>query len=105
MGMVKAIMQCKKSNQGVLKMKHWKTNEEMGEGYQFNQDEHNENEYNSLVVIDEHETNTMRTKYLIRDVWDLDTLIDLKVHLDDMIQDKANTQDGIANLSEDAHVG
>jgi hypothetical protein len=22
-----------------------------------------------------------------------------------MIQDKANTQDGIANLSEDAHVG
>jgi hypothetical protein len=32
-------------------------------------------------------------------------LIDLKVHLDDMIQDKANTQDGIANLSEDAHVG
>lgn len=85
-------------------MKHWKTNEEMGEGYQLNQEEHKDNEYNYLVVVDEHETNTMRTKYLIRDVWDLDALIDLKVHLDDVIQDKANTQDGIANLSEDAYV-
>tara|TARA_Y100000004_G_scaffold151041_1_gene173563 strand:+ start:691 stop:873 length:183 start_codon:yes stop_codon:yes gene_type:complete len=45
------------------------------------------------------------TKYCIRDVWDLDTLIDLKVHLDDVIQDKANTQDGIANLAEDAYKG
>ena len=66
-------------------MIHWKTKEEMGEGYQYNQDEHNDNEYNSLVVIDEHETNTMRTKYLIRDVWDMDKLLDLKNHLDDII--------------------
>ena len=69
------------------KMIHWKTKEEMGEGYQFNQEEHNENEYNSLVVIDEHETNTMRTKYLIRDVWsgDVKKLLDLKEHLDDVL--------------------
>ena len=66
-------------------MIHWKTKQEMGEGYQYNQDEHNDNEYNSLVVIDEHETNTMRTKYLIRDVWDMDKLLDLKNHLDDII--------------------
>jgi hypothetical protein len=45
-------------------MLHWKTKEEMGEGYQYNQDEHSDNEYNSLVVLDEHEVNTMRTKYL-----------------------------------------
>ena len=60
----------------------------MGEGYQYNQDEHNDNEYNSLVVIDEHETNTMRTKYLIRDVWDRDKLVDLKNHLDDIILER-----------------
>jgi hypothetical protein len=60
----------------------------MGEGYQYNQDEHNDNEYNSLVVIDEHETNTMRTKYLIRDVWELEELIDLKIHLDDIINER-----------------
>lgn len=69
-------------------MIHWKTKEEMGEGYQYNQDEHNDNEYNSLVVIDEHETNTMRTKYLIRDVWDIDKLLDLKNHLDDIILER-----------------
>ena len=69
-------------------MLHWKTKEEMGEGYQYNQDEHNDNEYNSLVVIDEHETNTMRTKYLIRDVWDMDKLLDLKTHLDDIILER-----------------
>ena len=86
-------------------MIHWKTKEEMGEGYQFNQEEHNKNEYNSLVVIDEHETNTMRTKYLIRDIWDKDTLVELKDYLDDIIQDKISTEDGIANLSEDAYIG
>jgi len=69
-------------------MIHWKTKEEMGEGYQYNQDEHNDNKYNSLVVIDEHETNTMRTKYLIRDVWELEELIDLKIHLDDIINER-----------------
>ena len=69
-------------------MLHWKTKEEMGEGYQYNQDEHNDNEYNSLVVIDGHETNTMRTKYLIRDVWDLEKLIELKIHLDDIINER-----------------
>ncbi len=72
----------------MMKMIHWKTKEEMGEGYQFNQDEHNDNEYNSLVVIDEHETNTMRTKYLIRDVWDMDKILDLKKHLDDVVLER-----------------
>ena len=98
-------MNKKKSNQGVLKMRHWKTKEEMGDGYQYNEKEHNENEYNSLVVIDEHETNTMRTKYLIRDIWDKDTLVELKDYLDDIIQDKISTEDCIANLSEDAYIG
>ncbi len=98
-------MNKKKSKQGVLKMRQWKTKEEMGDGYQYNEKEHNDNEYNSLVVIDEHETNTMRTKYLIRDIWDKDTLVELKDYLDDIIQDKISTEDGIANLSEDAYIG
>ena len=69
-------------------MLHWKTKEEMGEGYQYNQEEHDDNQYNSLVVIDEHEENTMRTKYLIRDVWDMEKLLDLKKHLDNIILDR-----------------
>ena len=69
-------------------MIHWKTKEEMGNGYQYNQDEHSDNEYNSLVVLDEHETNTMRTKYLIRDVWELEKLIKLKIYLDDIINER-----------------
>ena len=73
-------------------MIHWKTKEEMGEGYQYNQDEHSDNEYNSLVVLDEHETNTMRTMYLIRDAgWTRKQLIDLKVHLDDAIMETEET--------------
>ena len=76
-------------------MKHWKTKEEMGEGYQFNQDEHNENEYNSLVVIDEHETNTMRTKYLIRDIWDIEQLHSLKEFLEEEILNIAADADGL----------
>jgi hypothetical protein len=69
-------------------MLHWKTKEEMGEGFQYNQEEHDDNQYNSLVVIDEHEENTMRTKYLIRDVWDMEKLLDLKKHLDNIILDR-----------------
>jgi len=30
----------------------------------------------------------MRTKYLIRDVWDVDKLVDLKNHLDDIILER-----------------
>ena len=69
-------------------MKHWDTKEEMGEGFQYNQEEHDDNQYNSLVVISEHEQNTMRTKYLIRDVWDMEKLLDLKKHLDNIILDR-----------------
>ena len=74
-------------------MKHWKTKEEMGEGFQFNQEEHNENEYNSLVVIDEHENNTMRTKYLIRDVWDKNDLINLRDFINEQIKERDNAKD------------
>ena len=32
-------------------MKHWKTKEEMGEGFQFNELEHEKNNYNSLDYL------------------------------------------------------
>lgn len=50
-------------------MIHWKTKEEMGDGFQFNQSEHSEVEYNSLQAVSNHEKNIMRTKYLVRDWW------------------------------------
>ena len=69
-------------------MKQWYNKEEMGESFQDKLEEHDDNQYNSLVVIDEHEENTMRTKYLIRDVWDMEKLLDLKKHLDNIILDR-----------------
>ena len=69
------------------KMIHWKTKEEMGNGFKYDEQEHKEVSYNSLLTIDKHEENTMRTKYLIRDVWsgDVKKLLDLKEHLDDIL--------------------
>jgi hypothetical protein len=69
-------------------MKHFYTKEEMGEGFCYNQEEHNAYQYNSLITLNEHERNTMRTKYLIRDIWDMDKLLDLKKHLDDVISER-----------------
>ena len=69
-------------------MKHWKTKEEMGEGFQHNEKEHKENEYNALWDIKPEEKNTMRTKYLIRDCWTNTQLLDLKKHIDEVIEEK-----------------
>jgi len=73
-------------------MKHWATKKEMGNGYQYNQKEHKEFQYNSLLKLEKHEENTMRTMYLIRDAgWTHKQLIDLKVHLDDAIMETEET--------------
>tara|TARA_R100001443_G_scaffold1396_2_gene5212 strand:- start:212 stop:700 length:489 start_codon:yes stop_codon:yes gene_type:complete len=74
-------------------MKHWRTKEEMGEGFQFNEKDHMENEYNSLEKFEEHEKNLMRTFYLIRDVWTYKQLIQLRNVLDDIIEDKENSDE------------
>jgi|TARA_R110000796_G_scaffold249849_1_gene378111 hypothetical protein len=50
-------------------MKHWKTKEDMGGGFTYNQKDHKKLQYNSLAKVKPHEKNTMRTCYLIRDVW------------------------------------
>ena len=55
-------------------MLHWKTREEMGGGFMFNKSDHSDTQYNSLQVVQPHEKNTMRTKYLVRDWWSKKTI-------------------------------
>ena len=73
-------------------MKHWKTEEEMGEGFQHTEKEHKEFEYNSLEETKPHEKNTMRTMYLIRDVWTIEQLCKLQEHLTDTIKERKDNK-------------
>lgn len=59
-------------------MIHWKTKEEMGDGFMFNKADHLDAQYNSLQVISTHEKNIMRTKYLVRDWWTTKQLEELR---------------------------
>ena len=71
-------------------MKHWKTKEDMGNGFQFNAKDHMENGYNSLVwnKVPQYEKNLMRTFYLIRDVWDRERKLKLKKFLDNNLDEE-----------------
>ena len=69
-------------------MLHYKTKEQMGEGFAFNEKDHKANEYNSLVSPYPFEENTMRTKYLIRDIWDLEQLQELQEFLAEEINNR-----------------
>jgi hypothetical protein len=69
-------------------MLHYKTKEQMGEGFAFNEKDHQVNEYNSLVSPYAFEHNTMRTKYLIRDIWDLEQLYGLQEFLKEEISNR-----------------
>jgi hypothetical protein len=71
-------------------MKHWKTKEDMGNGFQFNEKDHMENGYNSLVwdEVPQYEKNVMRTFYLIRDVWDRERKLKLKKFLDNNLDEE-----------------
>lgn len=77
---------------GGVTMKHWKTGEDMGHGYQYNRVEHEKNQYNSLIKVKPYEENTMRTMYLARDVWSNDQLIELRDALNDFIQEDEHLQ-------------
>ena len=71
-------------------MKHWLTKEEMGDGFQYNEKEHKEFEYNSLIVVAAHEKNTMRTSYIARDVWTLKQKIQMRDILNELIEEEGN---------------
>lgn len=66
-------------------MKHWKTNEEMGSGFEFTEQKHKLNQYNVLIKVKPYEKNLMRTFYLIRDTWTNKQLKELKNFLDEEI--------------------
>jgi len=69
-------------------MLHYKTKEQMGEGFAFNEKDHKANEYNSLVSPYPFEQNLMRTKYLVRDIWDMKQLLELQEHIEDVIANR-----------------
>ena len=71
-------------------MKHWKTKEDMGNGFQFNEKDHMENGYNSLVwdEVPQYEKNVMRSFYLIRDVWNRQDKLKLKAFLDNNLNEE-----------------
>ena len=50
-------------------MQHWKTNEEMGEGWSHSRSEHEKSSYNYLENPRKDELILLRTTFLIRDVW------------------------------------
>ena len=70
-------------------MIHWKTKQEMGNGYQYNEQEHRDLSYNSLMTVDKHEENTMRTNYLIRDIWNDKQIIELRDYINSIIESRS----------------
>ena len=58
-------------------MKHWKTNEEMGDGGSHSRNEHEHSSYNYLENPRKDELIVLRTTFLIRDVWTPFQILDL----------------------------
>mgnify|MGYP003128378302 CR=1 FL=1 len=69
-------------------MKHWVTNQEIGEGFQYDEEEHEKFQYNTLLKPEKHERNLMRTYYLIKDVWNTQQLESLKIFIDEQISER-----------------
>lgn len=72
-------------------MIHWKTKEEMGDGFQFDKSEHLEVKYNALTEVEIHEKNTMRTKYLVRDWWSNKQLFELRTFINDTLSERGHS--------------
>lgn len=72
-------------------MIHWKTKEEMGDGFQFDKSEHLEVKYNALTEVETHEKNTMRTKYLVRDWWSNKQLRELRNFINDTLAERGDS--------------
>ena len=69
-------------------MKHYKTKEEIGVGFQHSEHQLIKFNYNSVVEVKPYEKTTMRTKYLIRDIWSKKQLIELKEFLEEQISER-----------------
>ena len=71
-------------------MIHWKTKDEMGNGFQYDKKEHEKLWYNSLIKVEKHEKNTMRTHYLVRDWWSKKQLIELRNFINETIKERGD---------------
>jgi len=60
----------------------------MGNGFQYDEKEHEKLEYNSLLNVEKHEENIMRTNYLVRDVWNKKQIIELRDFINEEIKNK-----------------
>ena len=69
-------------------MKHWKTKNEMGNGFQYDEKKHKELSYNSLLHVEKYEENIIRTNYLVRDVWNKKQIIELRDFINEEIENK-----------------
>ena len=52
--------------------------------------EHEKLWYNSLIKVEKHEKNTMRTHYLVRDWWSKKQLIELRDFINETIKEKGD---------------
>ena len=77
-------------------MIHWKTKEEMGDGFQFDKSEHLKVQYNALTQVEPHEKNTMRTKYLVRDWWSDKQLFELRNFINDTLREREEIANDIS---------
>ena len=69
-------------------MQHWTTKEEMGEGFQHTEKQHEKFDYNSLIEVKTHEENLMRTFYLIRDIWSDKQMLELRSFIDEQMEER-----------------
>ena len=60
----------------------------MGGGFQYDKKDHKKFEYNSMENPKLEDKNIMRTKYLIRDIWTLTQLLELKKFIKNIIREK-----------------
>ncbi len=69
-------------------MINWYSKEEMGNGFQYNEKDHEKFSYNSLLKIKPEEENTMRTCYLVRDCWNDDQIVQLRDYINSIIESR-----------------
>ena len=72
-------------------MKHWKTGEEIGEGFQHDEKTHKEYEHNCLINPRKDEETCLRTLYLIRDCWSTREILDLISNAVDLLPDRLDS--------------
>ena len=72
-------------------MINWYSKEEMGDGFQYNEKDHEKFCYNSLLKIKPEEENTMRTCYLVRDCWSNKQQFELRTFINDTLSERGHS--------------